>query len=504
MTPTLALLEWLDWTIVGLYAAVVVFVAWRANRRERTSAQFLLAGGKLPGWVVAASLLATSFSSISLVSLPSMGYLRGLGFLQLWVGELLAAAIVVALFVPAYRRAGVTTAYQLLEQRLGRTSRGVASILFILFTWLRSSMLLLLTARAVEVFSGLPLADSILLVGLIAMTYSAVGGLGAVVWTDVIQLGLVIVGLGGAAWLLLDGLPGGIGAVFTKNSAEAGRPIVDFSLSLKAWPTLLSGSLAYAVPLLYVSGTNQQMVQRYAACRDAASARRAVLGAWGLGLGVGALALFLGAALFAREGAGYAPPDRELLTWLVHHAPLGVGGVMAAAIFAAAMSSVDSAVHALATSTLVDGIEAARGEPLPDRQRLRWARGLVLAYGLMATGGALLLVGWARGETVFQKLVDWLALFSGPGLALFLLALSRRRPREPAVLLGMLFGFAAAAWLGRVWGQAPAWFDRSAVSGIWKAPFGLVVSVGAAWVLSPLLLGGKRPPEASPTSSEQT
>ena len=64
--------------------------------------------------------------------------------------------------------------------------------------------------------------------------------------------------------------------------------------------------------------------------------------------------------------------------------------------------------------------------------------------------------------------------------------------------------FAAAAWLGRVWGQAPAWFDRSAVSGIWKAPFGLVVSVGAAWVLSPLLLGGKRPPEASPTSSEQT
>ena len=79
MTPTLALLEWLDWTIVGLYAAVVVFVAWRANRRERTSAQFLLAGGKLPGWVVAASLLATSFSSISLVSLPSMGYLRGMG-----------------------------------------------------------------------------------------------------------------------------------------------------------------------------------------------------------------------------------------------------------------------------------------------------------------------------------------------------------------------------------------------------------------------------------------
>ncbi|MGE0191868.1 MAG: sodium/solute symporter [Planctomycetota bacterium] len=503
MVTPLALLAWLDWAIVGLYGGVVVFVAWRAQRRERSSSEFLLAGGRLPGWVVAASLLATSFSSISLVSLPSEGYLRGFGYLQLWAGELIAAALVVVIFVPAYRKAGVTTAYELLEQRLGRASRSLASLLFVLFTWLRSSMLLLLTARAVEVFSGLPLASSILLVGLIAMTYSAIGGLGAVVWTDVVQLGLVIVGLGGAAWLLLDGLPGGLGAVLASNTGAVGRPPVDLSVSLGAWPTLLSGSLAYAVPLLYVGGTNQQMVQRYAACRDAASARRAVLGAWGLGAVVGALAVFLGAALFAREGAGYAPPDRELLTWLVHHAPLGLGGVMAAAIFAAAMSSVDSAVHALATCTLVDGIEAVRGKPYADRERLRWARLLVLAYGLLATGGALLLVGSARGETVFQELVGWLSLFSGPALGLFLLALPRRRPPEPAVLVGVAAGFAAATWLGRIWGAAPSWFDRAAVSGIWKAPLGLVVTLAVAWALSPLLSRGKRS-EGSATNSPET
>lgn len=495
-------LEFLDWTIVGAYAAVVVVVAWAAQRKERTSHQFLLAGGRVPSWVIAASLLATSFSSVSLLSLPSDGYLRGFGLLQLWIGELIAALLVVVWFVPVYRRAGVTTAYELLEQRLGRRSRSLASVLFLVFTLLRAGFLLLLTAKAVEIFTGLDLTVSILFVGLGAMIYSTMGGLGAVVWTDVVQLGLVITGLGAAACLLLHELPGGLGAVLAANSAAQGRPPVDLSLALDHYPSLFSGAVAYVVPLLYVSGTNQQMVQRYAACGSAAAARRAVLGAWALGAGVAVLAVFLGATLFARVGGGYAEKDQELLTFLVRNAPVGVGGVMAAAIFAAAMSSVDSAVHAMATSTLVDGVEAFRRLPLTEGARLRVVRALTLGFGVLATAAALALSAGAFQRTVFQQLVDWLALFSGPGLGLFLLAMARRRPPESAVLVGVALGFLAtsAAWKPWLPMQSESLFATWQVGGVWKGAFGLAVTMGGAWAVAPLLRGRHPPREPRATT----
>ncbi len=483
----MAVLTSIDWAVVALYGVLVVAIVSYVQRRGRSSSEFLLAGKRVPGWVIAASLLATSFSSISLVSIPSEGYLRGFGYAQLWIGELIAAALVVWLFVPAYRRAGVTTAYEFIAQRFGGRARAVASLGFALVTLVRAALLLLLTARALEVFSGLPLATSILLIGGTAMLYSTLGGLATVVWMDVLQFGVIVVGLGGAAWWLYSGLPGGVGTVLAANSAEAGRPAIDIAPSLSTWPSLLSVVFAYTVPLLYVGGTNQQMVQRYAACRDAASARRAVLGAWALGAAVGGTALLLGAMLFARVGPGYAAPDRELLTWFVREAPSGLGGVMAAAIFAAAMSSVDSAVHALATATLVDGIEARRGAPLPERRRLRWARTLTILYGLLATGGAILLIEWAGGETIFQRLVSWLALFSGPGLGLFLLALPRRRVSEGAALIGVAAGLGVAALLGERWGGVPSRLEDLGIAGVWKGPLGLVVTLAVALLASPWL-----------------
>ena len=318
-------------------------------------------------------------------------------------------------------------------------ARTLASAIFHVMTLVRAGLMLLLVAKALQVFTGWDLSLSILLVGMGAMAYSAIGGLGAVVWTDAIQLVLIVIGLGGAAWVILSGVPGGIDAVAQAERART-HATVDLSLSLDKPFSLFASCFGYVVLLLFIGGTNQQMVQRYMACKSTREARRAVGAAWAVGTVVAVLAVALGAALALRVGPDYAGTDRELVTFLAREAPTGLVGVLAAAILAAAMSSVDSAVHALSTATLVDGVERMRGAPLQGLRRLMWAKRLTLGYGVLATGLALLFAVSAADETILKTLIRWLMFFAGPGLGLFVLALLPRRPRQAAVLAGVVVG----------------------------------------------------------------
>ena len=489
---TLAALHAIDIAIVVAYALVVVLIAWRTQRRGDDAEGYLVAKRRLPGWLVGASLIATSFSSISLMSLPSWGYTGGMMWLQLWVGELLAALVAMYVFVPFYARLKVTTAYEVLEVRLGRSLRILASALFHVVFAVRAGLFLLLAAKALQVLAGWPLDVSLIAVGIAALAYSVLGGLSAVVWTDAIQFVLIVVGLSGcmavllqywADWSLADAL-----AHIGDAADAAGRSAFDGSLTLNRFPTLLSGAIAYGVIVAFVACTNQQSVQRYIACRDVRAAKRAILGAWGVGTVVAALALFIGAAMFAIVGANYAAPDQEILTFAHDALPVGLLGVFAAAVFAAAMSSIDSAIHALSTATLVDFVEGSRGR-LENTTRLRTARMFTVAYGIAAIGIAY--IARANPDNVFSRLVSWLSVFAGPMLGLFLLARARRRPGSLAAWFAVCVGFVIA------WGMRSkvvgAWFGEPGKSGaqvlelapIWIAALALAATWGlgslAAW-----------------------
>lgn len=443
----------LDWTLLGLYGAVVVGVALRARRQSAQSEDFLLGGRRLPWWALGVSIIATAFSSISLLGWTWKGYSEGLFWIQLQAGEGLAVAVVAVVFLPWYAATRATTAYELLERRYGRATRWVASAAFHVATLLRAGILLFATAKALALFTELDVDASILVVGLAAMAYSSVGGLGAVVWTDLLQMTLVVGGVIGSIALIAGDLPAGLAQVAGGIGTGVRPDVVDLSPDPARHPSLWSALIAYGVLALSVAATSQTPVQRYLACRDLAQARRALVLSFGIGLGVMALTLFLGVALYAwnahhggsverwHTGAAVAS-DTVFPGFIAERVPTGLAGLLVAAIFAAAMSSIDSAIHSMATATQVDFVERLARGPLADRRRLAWARRLTVLYGVLCVGAAL--YASRQPGDLIDQLLRWFAILGGPMLGLFALARSRRGPRQAGVLAAVGAGYAAA------------------------------------------------------------
>jgi SSS family solute:Na+ symporter len=246
---------------------------------------------------------------------------------------------------------------------------------------------------------------------------------------------------------------------------------------------LLGALLAYGTLAISIACTNQQAVQRYLSCRDAGAARRAALLGWGIGFVAVGLTLFLGASLFAWSelapggavlaGAG----DEALPRFIGQRLPPGISGLMLAAIFAASMSSMDSAIHSMSTATLVDFVRRFRRRPLEGGRELRLARLLTVAFGLLATGIALLA---ARGDALLlELLITWLGYFAGPLLGLFLLGLLTRRANEAGALVGVLV--AGGSVLAAVLAEIPR---QHGFHPLWLAPASCALTLAAGRLAS--------------------
>lgn len=496
----LAALALLDWAVVAGYAVAVVLIALYAKRRQKGSADYLLGGGRLPWWAIGVSIIATAFSSISLVTWTGLAYYQGVRWMQLQIGELVAIAVVCVIFLPYFARLDITTAYAYLDRRFGRAARWIASAVFHVVVLARAGLFLFLTAQVLSVFTDIDVAPCIVLVGIAALVYSSTGGLGAVVWTDALQMLLVVGGVAAALVLVVGELPGGLADLGPALGGQKALPVVDTSLDLGSFPSLVAALFAYGTFALAVAGTNQQAVQRYLACADLAASRRAALLSWVVGALVTALTLGLGVALFARFGGdpthalnASVQVDRVFATFVEGHLPVGLAGVLAAAIFAASMSSVDSAIHSMATATLVDFMEPLRRAPLTDAARLKRARLLTAIYGVLAVFAAL--VAMQQGRHVFDLLLRWLGYLVGPILGLFLLGMLTRFVAQRAAVAGVVAGYATVL-LGFTTlvlerapvdgaGGAPSTLAASlGVHGIWAASAGCVATMGIAVVLS--------------------
>lgn len=486
----LASITALDWTIVVSYGAAVVLIAWWAKRRQRSSDDYLMGGRRLPWWLIGVSIIATAFSSISLLGWTGKAYVSGPQWFQLQAGELAAILVVCVLFLPFFSKLKLTTAYEYLEARFGLLARLFASLLFHIQVLARAGLFLFLTARALAVFTDMDVETCIVVVGLAAMVYSCVGGLGAVVWTDGLQMLLVLTGVTASIVLVLGELPGGLGDVVDLVQDPQRPPPLDMDPGLDRFPTFWSSLFAYGVLALSVAGTNQQAVQRYMACGDLRASRRAALLSWALGALVVLLTLGLGLALYARYDGASIPADDVFTTFVRDGLPVGLAGVMVAAIFAASMSSIDSAIHSMATATLVDFVERLRSEQAPEAQRMRTARILTLVYGVLAIGAAF--YAMAQGREVIDLLLRWFGFLSGPVLGIFLLGMLTRRPREVHALVGVVAGYAAVLLgfvLPLVDGGTLA--KALAVHGIWAATAGCATTF-LVGVLGALLIPLRR------------
>ncbi|MHC4971586.1 MAG: sodium:solute symporter family transporter [Planctomycetota bacterium] len=470
----------LDWAVMALYGATVLTIGWWANRRQRDSEDYFLGGRRLRWWVVGVSLIATSFSGVSLIAGTGFGFDHGMQWFQLQLGDLAAILIVCVVFLPFFSQLRLTTAYEYLERRFGVIARTVASALFIGQTLLRASILVLVPALALSEILGWHVNAAIVVAAGAAIAYSAFGGIGAVVWTDLLQMAVIIFAVLYCLGLVAGDVPGGWAAVLDHAHAGGRLEVVTVAADRGGLFNLLGAFVPYTVFAVSLFGTGQQAVQRFLSCRDLRSARRAALTGWAVGTLALGLTLFLGVCLaawvdLAPDATALPGGGKVLPGFIVGRLPAGLAGLMLAAIFAASMSSLDSAIHSTSTALIVDFL---RRFSRPDaRRELLAARLTTVAVGVLATLGAVYAA--ERQTEILKTLVTWLGYVAGPLLGLFLLGLLVRRANQAGALIGVgvaMTAVLAVAWLGppKPWG-----FDR-----LWLAPFSAALTCLLGWLAS--------------------
>ncbi len=420
--------------------------AWLGGRSKELKGYFL-GESNIPAWAVMISIVATETSTATFLSVPGVAYRGDFTFLQLPMGYILGRVIVATVLLPSYFRREIFTAYQVLQRRFGGATRTTASVLFLTTRVLADGLRLFLAAAVLQVITRWPIEAAILAVGLTTIIYTYLGGMKAVIWIDVIQFHIYILGAIVALAILIGKLPGGWDEL-VQQAASAGkfRTIV-LSFNLKEPYTLWAGLIGGMVLNTATHGADQLMVQRYLAARSQRQAAGALIASGFIVLAQFALFLFIGAALyvFYRD---FPPPtpaaigrDREFAYFIVHYLPTGVLGVVVAAVFSAAMGTLSGSLNASAATTVND-LYRPLVPKADERHLLRVSKVMTAVWGL-----AQMAMAFAATRLESNVVTNALAIASfttGIVLGLFLLGIFTK-VAQPAALTGLLAGVAAVS-----------------------------------------------------------
>jgi SSS family solute:Na+ symporter len=477
----------LDYAVLLIYLAGVVAFGCAFLRRNRTADDFMVAGGKMPGWAVGLSILGAFVSSISLLGLPSTAFAGNWNRLCFSLALPVALVIAVKWFIPFYRRSGYVSAYQHLEHRFGPWARTYAVVCYLLIMMARMGTTLYLLALALSPMLGWDIRLIIVLTGVLITLYTVVGGSEAVIWTDTVHNIVLIVGVVACVAIQLGGMPHGPAQTF-RVAAESHKFGLGSAGAAVGMPTVWVVLLYGLFENLRNFGIDQNYVQRYL---TAASEREARKSLWVGGLAylpLSALLLFIGTALFAYYAARPDPDlpasaDKVFPYFITHALPPGLTGLVIAAIFAAAMNGFG--LNIVSTITLCDLYQRyLRPEPT-EREKLLVLWGSTVAWGVAATG-----VAWAM-INVGQALDAWwemAGVFGGGMLGLFLLGMLSRRTGSAAAAAGVVAGVAVILWMtvSPKWGAWPEAL-RSPFHPFLVSAFGTITVLLVGLAVTPLV-----------------
>lgn len=432
----------LDWIVLALYMLASAGIGLWVARGGRDFKDYMLGGGSMPWVAIGISLIATSVSATTFLGAPADVYDVNMTFIMTNFGSLLSIMVVGWIFIPRLRAAGITSAYELFEYRFSRSVRRLAAVFYSLHLLLRTGILLYAPSIVLAQILGVDIRVAILFSAVVATAYTWYGGIKAVVWTDVMQF---VVFFGGglfALYVLVDGI-GSWGEMARMASAAGKTRWFDASLDPANARTLLSAGIVYAVLEVAIRGCDQQFVQRYLSCADARSANRSSVLSMVLGVVVSLLFYWLGAALFVYyKVAQVAPLPADVGVngvfphFIVNGLPSGVTGLVVAAIYAAAMSSLSSAINALSNTTEKDLLCVPQGSESLLRAKL-WT----VLWAALGTAGAFFAA--TQHGSLLKNALFFTGLFTGPLLGMFLLAFFAPRTRPFAVIAGVLCGMAS-------------------------------------------------------------
>jgi len=442
----------LDLAILVVYmAGTIALGLWLG--RGRTAVDYLLGGRDLPWWALLLSIVATETSTATFLSVPGIAFGNGLPgttgdlrYLQLPIGFCIGRAIAAFVLLPLYFRGELFTAYDVLRSRSGPAVRTVASGLFLVARTVADGLRLYLAAVVLQIMLGWSLPVCVAVTGATTLVYTVVGGIRAVVWTDVIQFFVYVLGALAALIVLCERVDGGLGGILDAARAHDGLRMFDLSFDLSSPYTLAAGVVGGAVLSIGSHGVDQIIVQRYLAARSLADARRALLWSGPIVLAQFALFLLIGLGLHAFHAAHptaaptFTKGDQVFADFIVRELPRGLVGIVLGAVFAAAMSTLSSSLSASASALVNDFLLPLTGRTTDDRYTLRAARGATMLFaGLQIAVGTSRLGG---SDAIVNQVLTVANVTTGVILGLFLLALPARRSAR-ASMVGLLTGLAA-------------------------------------------------------------
>ncbi len=470
----------IDALVLGTYFVGILAVGFWAGRGERDSEDFFL-GGRNQHWlVVGLSILATELSAITFIVVPGTAYHGDWSYLQLYVGAFIGKLVIVQLLLPAFYGARVTTVYEFLGQRFGPWTRTTASLLFFASRIVGSALRLLAAAIAISIVFDWPLVTVIVGCAVVAMAYATFGGIKAIVWTDALQAVVFLVSATAALVYLFVTTPGSV-VENLQFAHDAGK------LRVFDWSLNLNDESAFVVLFVHtlflnaaVFGTDQDMTQRMLTCRDIKQGQRSLMFNMFIGLPVVCLFLLVGVMLWVHDAANGTASVTEAMNanvvfphFIANGLPAGVGlrGLLLSGLFAAAMSSLDSALGALSSSAVVDFYRPYFAPKRSERHYLRVARLFTVAFGLILVAVA---IGFIGSNNLLWAVFEWAGLFFGALLGVFLLGVTTRtRGSDRFNVLAMLSAIAIV-------GALKLWQDPNAPIVAW--PWWIVI--GTVWTFA--------------------
>ncbi len=472
-----------NWVAIIAYLGAVMGIGFFFSRRNKDTDDFFRGGQRIPGWVAGLSIFATLLSSITFVATPARAFATDWSFMLINAGILICAPFIVFVVLPYFRKINATSAYEYLEQRFNLAIRLFASLSFILFQIGRMAIVMYLPALALAAITPLSLSWCIIIMGLMSIIYCSLGGLEAVVWTDALQ---AIVLLGGAFisfGLILSSLEGGWSEYTRVGLAYTKFRLADFDWSQRSymvasfWVVLISGIGQSLIPY----SSDQAVVQRYVSTSTEAKARSAIWLNAAMAL-VGTLLFFgLGTALYVFYKSNPALLDPSFKTdsifplFISRELPVGIAGIVIAAIFAAAQSTISTSMNSTSTAIVTDFFRRL-GWRASESSYLKLARGFTVLLGVMGTAFALVLA-IGNIESVWKTFMMVIGFVMGPLCGVFLLGMLTKSANSVGAIAGAISGVSALV----------ATKYLTPASGLLYAPIGILVTFAVGWVASRFL-----------------
>jgi solute:Na+ symporter, SSS family len=477
-SPGLSTFSTPDFVVLLVYLVGIVSIGSFFYRRKSSTHDFFFAGHSVAWIPISVSIIATNFSAIAYLGLTAFPYRRDLELLpMLMMGPLVVMPIVIYFLVPFYHRLHFSTAYEYLEWRFDVRVRTVTSFLFLILRGFYMGIVIYAPSLVLSTVAGLPLYESILLLGLFTTVYTTLGGMRAVIWTDFIQFSMVVLGMAAVISIAYSQIGGGWSEIWHTAHALGKTRLFDFTLSPNREFTFWAVLIGSGFFILNTFTTDQIIVQRYMTARSEAECKKALILQTILQvivtLPLQATGLILAVYYFrhAGESQSMVSPDAVLPFFVVRHIATGLRALIVASIFAASTSVMSGGINSLTTATVVDFYKRLWRQSADDAACLRVARFATLGWGAIATVAALFVSRLGQLAYAYDKVNSFVG---GVMLGIFMLAMLTRRTDGLSALMGAATGLTAVVLVANL----------TSVSWIWYALIGCAITIGTGCVVA--------------------